>query len=140
MKAAIPIFENRISPLFDTAQHLVLVEIENGRELRRAEHALSEAELVPRARRVAGLGVDILICGAISCELKNMLQSAGVEVMPQICGPVEDVLAAFLSGELADMPFLMPGHRNFRQQQESLRPAAHKASRAIGSSLMQPGS
>lgn len=141
MKAAIPTFENRISPLFDTAQHLVLVDVENARELRRAEHSLSEAELVSRARRVAGLGVDVLICGAISCELKNLLQSAGVEVMPQICGPVEDILAAFISGELADTSFLMPGHRKFRRQQESRRPtAAPEASRAIGSGLIQPRS
>lgn len=109
MRVAIPISDGRISPVFDAARRLVLVDIEDGRDVGRTEERLEEADLSRRARRVAELGVDVLICGAISRPLEAMLLSAGVEVVPQTCGQAEDVLGTFLSGELTDEAFLMPG-------------------------------
>jgi predicted Fe-Mo cluster-binding NifX family protein len=96
----------------------MLVDIDSGREVRRAEKDLEEPALAPRARRVAELGADVLICGAISRPLEAMLVSAGVEVVPQTCGQAEDVLRAFMSGQLTERAFLMPGccgrRRRFR--------------------------
>jgi predicted Fe-Mo cluster-binding NifX family protein len=109
MRVAIPISDGRISPVFDSARRLVLVDVDNGREVRRTEEGLEEPELAPRARRVAELGADVLICGAISRPLEAMLLSVGVEVVPQTCGQAEDVLRAFVSGQLTEQAFLMPG-------------------------------
>jgi len=109
MRVAIPIFDGRISPVFDAARRLLLVDIENGREVWRSEEIVEEPELGPRARRVAEFGADVLICGAISRPLEAMLLSAGVEVVPQTCGQAEDVLRAFMSGQLTEQAFLMPG-------------------------------
>ncbi len=122
MKAAIPIFDDRVSPLFDAARCLVLVDIEDGREIRRGQRSLDEPEMAPRARRVAELGVDVLICGAISQQLEDMLRAAGVQVIPRICGPVEEVLTAFVSGKLPEKAFLMPGHSEFHRQVEGDQP------------------
>jgi predicted Fe-Mo cluster-binding NifX family protein len=109
MRVAIPISDGRISPVFDAARRLLLVDVENGREVWRTAQLVEEPELGPRARRVAELGVDVLICGAISRPLEAMLVSAGVEVVPQTCGQAENVLGAFLSGQLTEQAFLMPG-------------------------------
>jgi hypothetical protein len=49
------------------------------------------------------------ICGGISWPLEVMLLSARVEVIPQTCGSVEDVLKAFMSGRLTEQAFVMPG-------------------------------
>ena len=118
MRVAIPVFDGRISPVFDAARRLLLVDIENGREVWRTEQVVEEPELGPRARRVAEFGADMLICGAISRPLEAMLLSAGVEVVPQTCGQAEDVLRAFMSGQLTEQAFLMPGccgrRRRFR--------------------------
>ena len=115
MRTAIPIAEGRISPVFDVARRLLLVDIENGREVRRTEKVLEEVELAALARRVAELGADVLICGAISRPLEAMLLSTGVEVIPQTCGPVEDVLRAFISGQLTEQAFVIPGCRGHRR-------------------------
>ena len=118
MRTAIPISDGRISPVFDAARHLLLVDIQNGGEVWRTEQIVEEPELGPRARRVAELDADVLICGAISRPLEAMLLSAGVEVIPQTCGPVEDVLEAFIAGRLTEQAFVMPGccghRRRFR--------------------------
>lgn len=109
MRIAIPVSDGRISPVFDAARRLLLVDIENGREVRRIEQIVDEQDLGPRARRVAGSGADVLICGAISRPLETMISSAGVEVIPHTCGLVDDVLSAFVSGGLTDQAFVMPG-------------------------------
>jgi len=120
MKLAIPTWEGKISPVFDVARHLLVVNIKSSVEVARQIEAIPEMEIALRARRIAGLGVDVLICGAISWPLERMLVSEGMQVIPQTCGPVEDVLLAFLSGQLTGQAFLMPGccgrHRKRRGQ------------------------
>ena len=109
MKVAVPRWTGRVSPVFDVAKRLLVVEIERGIEVSRNEARIEERELLSRAKHVAQLGVNVLICGAISLPLEAMLASAGVRVIPHTCGPVEHVLRAFVSGSLTDQAFLMPG-------------------------------
>ena len=111
MKAAIPTWEDRISPVFDVARDILVVGVEDGTEVGRREAVIEETALAARAKRVVDLGANALICGAISQPLEQMLVSGGVSVVPHCCGPVEDVLRAFMSGELAKKTFLMPGCR-----------------------------
>ena len=118
MRVAIPTWTGRVSPVFDVARLLLVVDIDDGTEVFRDEAILEETQLVPRTRRVTQLGVDVLICGAISMPLEAMLVSAGVRVIPHTCGTVEEVFQAFASGRLTDKAFLMPGccgrRRRFR--------------------------
>lgn len=111
MKAAIPIWDGWISPVFDVARDILVVDIEDGTEVGRSEAIIKETALAARAKRVVDLGVNVLICGGISQPLEQMLVSGGVSVVPHCCGPVEDVLRAFMSGQLAKKTFLMPGCR-----------------------------
>jgi predicted Fe-Mo cluster-binding NifX family protein len=102
-----------------------VVDVEDGKELRRREECVEKTEPVARAKRVAALGIQVLICGAISQPLEAMLAAAGVRVIPNTCGPVEDVLGAFLSGRLTEQAFLMPGccgRRRFRGGRRWARP------------------
>jgi len=111
MKVAIPVWNLRISPLFDTARHLLIVEIEDGQELSRSEEELEDYLPPRRASRLVGLGVKILICGAISRQLAAMLIGSGITIVPWMSGLVDDVLQAYLRGKLPDPRFLMPGCR-----------------------------
>lgn len=118
MRIAIPIADDRVSPVFDVARQLLLVDAEQGAEAGRTEQVLEEDSLELRARRLAELGVNVLICGAISRPLESMLGAAGVEVIPQTCGQVNEVLGTFLSGQLVGDALVMPGccgrRRRFR--------------------------
>ena len=114
MRVAITSWDGRVSPVLDVARSLVLVEVEQGREVTRSEEVLDTTDLAARAQRIANMGVDALICGAISQPLEGMLFAKGVRVIPWICGCVEEVLRAFVSGEPAASMFLMPGCRGGR--------------------------
>jgi predicted Fe-Mo cluster-binding NifX family protein len=121
MRIAIPQWQGRVSPVFDVAGRLLLVDVENGRELRRQEAPLKRADVFGRAAEVSGLGAQVLVCGAISALLEARLAAAGVHVVGFVCGAVEDVLAGFLNGELPSPEFLMPGCRGRRRQTQQGR-------------------
>ena len=109
MRLAIPTWNGRISPVFDVAERLLLVDLDEGAEVMRQEALIDETDVASRASRITDLGVDTLICGAISQPLEQRLVGAGIHVVPQTCGPVEGVLQAFVSDQLTEQAFLMPG-------------------------------
>ena len=86
-----------------------MVEVENGGVVSRREESITETHPMLRARHLDALGVNVLICGGISRPLEAMLVSAGVTVIPDTCGPAEDIIRSFVSGEFTDRSFLMPG-------------------------------
>lgn len=109
MKIAMPVWEGRISPLFDVAKQLLIVEIEDGQEQKRWEVPLEEIWPLFRAQRLASLGVITLICGGISRTLSHLLHDSGIEVISQIKGESDQILSAYLNGNLASPCFFMPG-------------------------------
>jgi len=109
MKIAIPIWNGFVSSVFDFAHKLLLLDIENGHELNRSEATLIPESVPQRASRLKGLGVDVLICGAISRPLMYMLTGSGIEVLPYITGNIENVLGAYIAGQLIRPEFSMPG-------------------------------
>jgi len=121
MKVAIPHWNGRVSPVFDVAGALLLVDVADGQELRREEGPLTASDPLQRAKQVAQFGPEVLICGAISLALEAALASAGVRVLPFTCGRVEEVLAAFMNGQLTDGAFLMPGCCGWRRRSRGRR-------------------
>ena len=116
MKIALPIWNGRISPVFDTARELLVVEAQDGKEIARSRQALDGSVLPQRAARLAELRVDVLLCGAISRPMAGMLAASGIKVVPFVAGDVEEVVAAYLAGRFPEQRFAMPGccGRGFR--------------------------
>ena len=110
MKLAMPVADSRVSAALDFARQLLLVEYEHGREVRRATIALQEQIPMNRARKLARLGVDVLICGAISRPLSEHLEAAGIQVIPFVSGTSDEVLLAYRTNSLDSVHFLMPGN------------------------------
>ncbi len=131
MKISIPEWQGWISPVFDVAAHLLVVNVKDGEILERHEVLLTADDLMPRVRQVTELGVDILICGAISWPLELALSKAGIEVVAQTCGEVEHVLSSFIAGRFSQDMFLMPGcwgrRRRLRGQYRCGRPSPGNA-------------
>jgi predicted Fe-Mo cluster-binding NifX family protein len=109
MRIAIPHWQGRVSPVFDVAGNVLLVDVADGKEQARQNVAIDAEQPQARVSLLAGHGATVLICGAISWPLERALAAAGIEVIPQTCGDVEQVLAAFINGRLNQDTFLMPG-------------------------------
>jgi len=109
MRVAIPVWQGRLSPVFDVAGQLLIVELKNGREDSRRMQPLMSVMEADRVAELVGLGVNVVICGGISQTLETALTEKGIKVFARLCGDVEEVLAAFLSGCLGEPRFAMPG-------------------------------
>ncbi len=109
MLIAIPVLQERISPVLDTAARLLLITRRRGKEVARREFVLGPLPPEGLARSVAELRVDVLLCAALSEPLLRALERRGVRVKPHLCGEVESVLRAFDCGQLRRDEFRMPG-------------------------------
>jgi len=109
MKIAIPICNDCVSNVFDFAADILLVDIEEGKETDRSEIPLQSRSLPERVGQLKSLEVDVLVCGAISRALANMVIACGIEVLPYVTGRIDDVLKAYLTNQLVNPQFEMPG-------------------------------
>jgi len=109
MRVALATWNGRISPVFDVARQVLVVDVEGGREVSRREEVLPGTDPQAQAAKLTALGAEVLICGAISRPMASVLSAAGVRVLPFVAGPVEEVLAAWLSGGLPAPAWSMPG-------------------------------
>lgn len=109
MMIALPEWNGRISPVFDTAGRLIIVRIEGGAETGRESLAIFEEQSGPRAMRLAQLGVSTLICGAVSNGMARAVEAAGIAIIPWVAGDIDEVIAAFIAGTLDIPAFRMPG-------------------------------
>lgn len=109
MKAAFACWQQRIAPVFDTARRLHLIEVAAGAVATEQDAALVDEQPLQRVLRLVELEVGVLICGAISRPLQELVLAYGIEVIPFLAGDLEDIVPAFLAGDLQRGAFAMPG-------------------------------
>lgn len=112
MKVAITVWNNRVSPVFDVARSLLVLEIENGQVVSEITSLLDAGGANDPPSVLSRLGIDTLICGAISKPLAEMINAAGIHLIPFTAGDIQDIITAFLSDDLPCPSFLMPGCRH----------------------------
>jgi len=102
MKIAIAHWHSRVSPVFDVANRLFLITIEDGREVHRKSLRIAGRDPFERAQTLAERGVDVLLCGAISSALEKAMVAAGIRVLGFLGGELESIVSDFLAGQLND--------------------------------------
>ena len=109
VRLALAHHQGRISPVFDVASRILLIDFVDGQEAGRREYSLSRTDAYGRAAELVALEAEVLICGAISAPLEGLLAASGIKVFGFVCGPVEELIAAFFEGQLRSPRFWMPG-------------------------------
>ena len=109
MIIAFAYWEERIAPVFDSARKLHLLTIENDQIVAESRETLPDDLPMQKAAHLSALGVNKLVCGAISRPLFEMIISRGIEVIPFIAGELTDIVQAFRDKKLADDRYAMPG-------------------------------
>ena len=117
MKVALTAWEDRISPVFDSARTLLIAEIENAEIVSRRYATINPAFEMGLETLLKDLGVEVLICGAIARTPSRIIEGSGVELISFVGGDIEDVLRSYASGRSIVPAFSMPGcGRNFRRR------------------------
>jgi predicted Fe-Mo cluster-binding NifX family protein len=113
MRIVVPVWNGRVSPVCDVATHVIVVDVAGGEAAFEEEHVIRGAD---RVRALSELGVDVLICGAISIDLEERLLAAGIEVIAEMRGEVREVVRAYLEGKILQPGFSMPGGSSRRRR------------------------
>lgn len=109
VKVAVPVFRGCVSPVFDWAQLLVVVDYDGNKETSRREEDIGDLAPWFRPGRLVALGVGALLCGGISQALMEMLLLRGILVTAGLVGETDALLAAYFAGRLPAPEFAMPG-------------------------------
>jgi predicted Fe-Mo cluster-binding NifX family protein len=109
MKLAVAAWGNRISPVLDVSHQVLLLEVVGGKVLARERRELPGGGAAERAEWLGALGVEELICGAVSRPLAEMIAARGIRLVAFVAGETEKVVAAHLAGDLPKPSLTMPG-------------------------------
>jgi predicted Fe-Mo cluster-binding NifX family protein len=123
MRIAIPIWNGRVSPVFDVSRLIRVFDIHDGAVISVTNRRLKGDS---RAMGLLKLGVDLLICAAISTTLESTLWRSGIEVLPDICGSANEIVDAFVSGDKGLNGFRSPGNAR-NQRPRSKTPSLHRS-------------
>ena len=109
MTVAISYWQGRISPVFDVSATVLIITISGGKEQSREDVTFGGEGIQARVARLVETGAGVLICGGVSWPLEVAIAAAGIEVISQTCGEVEEVVAAYIGGYLARADFRITG-------------------------------
>jgi predicted Fe-Mo cluster-binding NifX family protein len=111
-RVAIPVFESRVSPVLDSCQRIVVVDFENGREIRRQELSLEKMSVHERIEVMVRWGIRKVICAGVSDVMCRFLAGKNIALVSGIAGEIEKIINAYICNRLDDACFIMPGKRN----------------------------
>ena len=111
MRVALTNWQDRISPVLDTAQSFLLVDIENAEVVASSSLDLGPGPLLLKLDHLKEAGCSFLICGAVSEFCRRQVSASGITLIPWLRGEVDTVLKAFVSDGLGTDEFIMPGCR-----------------------------
>jgi predicted Fe-Mo cluster-binding NifX family protein len=109
MKTAFAYWENRVAPVFDTACLMHVIVVEQGVIVSETRETLPKEIPFRKVLRLQELGVETLVCGAVSRPMHRLMRACGIEVIPFVAGNLTDVIDGWVRGELGDERFCMPG-------------------------------
>ena len=114
MKIIVPVYNQRLSPVFDWCTHAVLVNFLSGKEVNREQIELSVLSGLERVEILIESGAEVILCGGISLQLEGVMIIRGINVISWLTGNVEEILIQYSKGEFKQERWLMPGVQRVR--------------------------
>ncbi|MDP8241378.1 MAG: hypothetical protein P9X24_20005 [Candidatus Hatepunaea meridiana] len=114
MIIAVTTWNNRISPVFDVAQNLLVINSDKGVEIDRYRVSLAGLSPPLKIDALKRNNIEMVLCGAVSEAFLGFLTTSGIRIEPWICGNTDEVIQAALQNRLSEPCYRMPGCCHFR--------------------------
>ncbi len=101
---AIPEFQERVSPLLDEARRFILLEVKDGQVVQKSTVSINSDSAALRIAKLREIGVTVIISGAVSGYLSRVISENGFQHYSWVSGQVDDVIGAYLEGNLKLSP------------------------------------
>jgi predicted Fe-Mo cluster-binding NifX family protein len=109
MKLAMPVWNDCISTVLDFSDCLLVVDSESGIIHNRSMVSFAGVTMMEKVARLRELGIQVLLCGALSRSMERMITASGIKIISFLRGNVNDVLNAYFEGRLFGPVFMLPG-------------------------------
>lgn len=117
-RVAIPVFESRVSPVLDSCQRMVVIDIKGGCEIRRQEIVLEKMPLNQRLDLFTRWGIRKIICAGVSDVMCRFLSGIEVALISGVAGDIENIINAYICDRLDESCFIMPGKKSNESKEE----------------------
>ena len=97
---ALPVFQERVSPLMDVSDRYIIYETENGEIKQRVIITISTESGPQRIEKLKDIGVNTIICGAVSGHVAHKVGEKGMRLVSMIYGPIDEVIERYLNNTL----------------------------------------
>ena len=118
MKVAMTVWGNRVSPVFDSAQTILLADIEEMKIVSSSREFIPVTAPTTMASTLVELNIDTLICGAISRQPAAIIEEAGITLKPFITGNAEQILKEFAEQKPMGK-YIMPGCTTHQPEEQN---------------------
>ncbi len=108
-KLAITTWGGRVSPMFDAAQTLLVVEKDCSGVFRKKYRFYKPENLHQFLELFTANRIQVLICGAITKDKASFIESSGITCFSFVTGTIEEVLATYTNGSIYMETLKMPG-------------------------------
>ena len=98
---AVPVFQDRVSPLMDVSNRYMIYEAEDGEIKQRISISLNTDGESQRVEKLKEIGVNTIICGAVSGYVAHIVDEKGMRLISMIYGPIEEIIDQYLANSLA---------------------------------------
>lgn len=94
---AVPVFNNRIAPLFDVAKNIILLSVDlKNKKILNTEY-IKDTNIL---EILYSKKFKIIICNAVSRKLQNLIFINNIDVICGITGIIDEVVQQYLNGKL----------------------------------------
>jgi len=104
VKIAVTYENGNVGQHFGKTEQFKLYETEGGKIVSSAVVGTNGAGHGALAGFLKDAGADVLICGGIGMGARMALAETGIELLPGVEGPADEVVAQYLAGSLAFDP------------------------------------
>jgi predicted Fe-Mo cluster-binding NifX family protein len=118
---AIPVLRSRVAPVLNWCSRMQIFPEEPSRESLSHELILPHLEAAQRLQVLRDHGVNTLICGALSADLRRRARELGLTVVSGVAGEVREVVQSYWQNRLDQPRFWLPGCRGARRYRSGWR-------------------
>ncbi|MEJ5363308.1 MAG: hypothetical protein WBK20_00760 [Spirochaetota bacterium] len=97
---ALPIFNDRLSPLLDEARRFVVLTLNDNTISERTVIDFDEQSAFIRIERLKEMGVTVLLCGALSDVLARFIIDREILLYSWLNGTIDEVVEQYIKGAL----------------------------------------
>ena len=109
MKIALSVSGDKVAPTFDFVDEFVIVEKMQGNTIRKQRFVLGENFALLRVKKLKGMNIDTILCGAISNPVVRMFRYYNISVISGVAGDIDNVIGEYLRGNSDFTKYRLPG-------------------------------